>query len=414
MFKTILRSLILTLFIGLVTISPIATAQSISSEGGEFPEIETTQADLGQVQPVEIYFFYGDGCPHCADEEEFFEGLLERYPNVTIHEFEVWKNEENRKLLNDIGSALGAKISGVPFTIVGNKYFSGYSSHETTGAMIEEIVAECTENYCEPLISGDSTEGGEAAFETDKVTVPIIGEVNLKGLSLPAITVILGVLDGFNPCAMWTLIFLISLLIGMEDKKRMWILGAAFIVASSFVYFLFMAAWLNLLIFLGFIVWVRILIGLLALLGGGYNLKEYMTNKEAACKVTKGDKRQKVFSKLKALTHEKSFWLALGGIILLAFAVNLVELICSAGLPAVFTQILALNDLAWWQHYAYLLLYILFFMIDDLFVFLVSMLTLQVTGLTTKYTRLSHLVGGLLMLAIGILMIFRPEWLMFG
>jgi hypothetical protein len=148
--------------------------------------------------------------------------------------------------------------------------------------------------------------------------------------------------------------------------------------------------------------------------GGVYNLREYFINKESGCKVTGDEKRQRVFEKLKAITQKQQFWLALGGIIILAGAVNLVELICSAGLPVVFTQILALSNLAKWQYYLYMLLYIFIFMLDDLIVFIVAMVTLKMTGITTKYTRLSHLIGGILMLIIGLLLIFKPEWLMFG
>lgn len=210
------------------------------------------------------------------------------------------------------------------------------------------------------------------------------------------------------------LLFLISLLLGMKDKKRRWILGSAFIGASAFVYFLFMAAWLNLLLFIGFIVWVRILIGLVALGGGGYNLKEFFTNKDSGCKVTGGKKRQAVFEKLKSITHQKQFLITLGGIILLAFAVNLVELICSAGLPVIFTQILTLSNLSDWQYFGYMLLYIFIFMLDDLFIFFTAMITLEMTGISTKYSRVSHLIGGILMAIIGLLLIFKPELLMFG
>jgi hypothetical protein len=105
--------------------------------------------------------------------------------------------------------------------------------------------------------------------------------------------------------------------------------------------------------------------------------------------------------------------LALGGIVALAFAVNLVELVCSAGLPAIYTQVLALNGLHSWQYYLYILFYIFFFMLDDLFIFFVAMVTLQMTGVTTKYARVSRLVGGLVMLVIGLMLIFKPDWLMF-
>ena len=110
----------------------------------------------------------------------------------------------------------------------------------------------------------------------------------------------------------------------------------------------------------------------------------------------------------------KSLILALIGIVLLACAVNLVELVCSAGLPAIYTQVLSLSNLPTWQYYLYLLVYVLIFMADDLFIFLTAMATLRATGLQTKYTHLSRLIGGILMVLIGLLLIFRPDLLMFG
>jgi hypothetical protein len=156
------------------------------------------------------------------------------------------------------------------------------------------------------------------------------------------------------------------------------------------------------------------LIGILALAGGGYSIKEFIFNKDSGCKVAGDEKRQKTFERLKLAVQQNSLWLALGGIVVLAFAVNLVELICSAGLPAVYTQVLALNEMAGWQYYSYILLYIFFFMLDDLFIFFVAMITLEMTGITTKYAKASRLIGGLVMLAIGLMLIFKPEWLMFG
>jgi ABC-type protease/lipase transport system fused ATPase/permease subunit len=130
--------------------------------------------------------------------------------------------------------------------------------------------------------------------------------------------------------------------------------------------------------------------------------------------VTEGEKKQKIFDKLKNIAKQNNLWLALGGIIILAFAVNLVELVCSAGLPAVFTQVLAMNSLPKFAYYLYILLYIFFFMIDDLIVFFIAMFTLKMTGITNKYARYSSFIGGLLMVIIGILLVFKPEWLMFG
>ena len=248
----------------------------------------------------------------------------------------------------------------------------------------------------------------------EKMELPLIGEIETKDFSLPLLTVVLGLVDGFNPCAMWTLVFLIGLLLGLKDKKRMWIFGIVFIIFSAFVYFLFMVAWLNFILFIGMVNWVRVLVGLVALFGGGYSLREYYVNRDGKCKVTDKEKRKRVFHKLEEITRRKSFWLALLGIILLAFAVNLVEAICSAGIPAIYTQILSLNNLGKLEYYLYILLYIFFFMLDDLVVFFIAMITLRITGGTTKYSKWSNLIGGALMLIIGLLLIFKPEWLMFG
>lgn len=368
-----------------------------------------------------IYFFWGQGCPHCAKEKVFLQKFIDENTDIKLYDYEVYYNQDNQRSLQDISRNLGFSIQGVPITIIGDQPLVGFSE-TVTPSEIERRLEMCQQLGC-PDETGKIlgiekkvpiVEPGAENIESTKIKVPFLQEIDTKDFSLPVLTIILGALDGFNPCAMWVLLFLISLLLGMQNKKRMWILGGAFIIASALVYFLFMATWLNLILFLGFIVWVRILIGLIALAGGGYNLKEYFTNATGACKVAGTEKRQKVFTKLKDITQQKSFYLALGGIILLAFAVNLVELVCSAGLPAVYTQILALNNLAKWQYYLYILLYIFVFMFDDLLVFFVAMTTLQVSGLTTKYSRYSHLIGGVLMLVIGLLLILKPEVLMFG
>jgi hypothetical protein len=331
-----------------------------------------------------------------------------------------------------MASQLGVDVSGVPFTIVGDKHFTGYYNDEITGSQIEQAVEDWLSISANSVVLPNKPIGQPEpnGFDSDNDTadsqpiviaenlennieVPFIGQIDAKKFSLPLLSIVLGFIDGFNPCAMWALIFLISLLLGMKDRRRMWILGVTFIVVSAFVYFLFMAAWLNIFLFLGMVLWVRIAIGILALGGGSYNIREFFKNKSGTCKLDGQAKKKQVFDKLKNITEQKSFYLALLGIILLALAVNMVELICSAGLPAVYTQVLALNDLSTWQYYSYILLYIFFFMLDDLLVFFVAMVTMHITGLSTKYSRYSSLIGGVLMVIIGLLLLFRYDILTF-
>ena len=224
----------------------------------------------------------------------------------------------------------------------------------------------------------------------------------------------MAVLDGFNPCAMWTLLFLISLLLGMKNRRRMWILGVAFVATSAGVYFLFLSAWLNLFLFAGMVGWIRGLIGLVAVVVGGYYLWDFCVNRQGGCSVMGDEKRRQVFESLKKVALKQQFGMALVGIILLAVAVNVVELVCSAGLPAIYTQVLSMSELPRWQYYMYLIFYVLIFMLDDLFVFFTAMVTLRAVGIESRYARYSHLVGGVLMLILGLLLWFKPEVLMFG
>lgn len=374
--------------------------------------------------PVNVYLFWASGCPRCSKEKEFLEKLESKYDNLEIYKFEIGE-DNNAKLFYEVGKALDVEVSGVPFTVIGNKHFVGWYNEKVTGEAMEAEILNAIEKGCVDIVGNllklESENNGEecaAAADQDpnipkKITVPLFGELDIKRLSLPVLTITLGIIDGFNPCAMWVLLFLISLLLGMKDKRRMWILGGSFIAASAAVYFLFMSAWLNLFLLLGFILWIRIIVGIVALGSGGYNLKEYFKNKEGGCKVAEDEKRRKIFEKLRNITQEKKFWIALGGIILLAFAVNLVELICSAGLPAVYTKVLTLANMPVWKYYLYLLLYVFFFMLDDFVIFVIAMATLEMTGISAKYGRISRLIGGIIMLLIGILLIFRPGWMMF-
>jgi len=361
---------------------------------------------------LSIYLFWSKSCPHCAEEKAFLQALEKKYPALRVNLHET-SNPQSNKLLQDAGKILSADISHIPLTIIGNNYLIGYLDDETTGQQIESIVKDCLkQNNCPDIFSEPSTE--KKLSIPENIKLPLIGSLKTKSLSLPLLAFLIALLDGFNPCAMWTLLFLISLLLNMKDKKRMWILGFSFIAASAFVYFLFMSAWLNLFLFIGLINWVRIIIGSVALFAAYYQLKDYFLNKKGTCKTEGDQKRKKTFEKIKLITQKDNLFIALFGIILLAFAVNLVELLCSAGLPAIFTQILVMNDLPVWQYYSYLVFYVLIFMLDDMIIFYIAMRTLHAVGIESKYARLSRLLGGIVILIIGLLMLFKPELLAFG
>lgn len=343
----------------------------------------------------ELFFFYGDGCPHCAAEEVFLDKLEKDYGDkLEILRYEVWYNKENQKLLEIKTKEINYNVLGVPITIIGENAITGFDSEETTGKEILRLL-----NLEKEEKSGGAMPG--------VINVPFFGEVETKNLSLPIFAVLVGFIDGFNPCAMWVLIFLIGLLISLNSKKRTAIIGGGFLIASAFFYFLILNAWLNLLVFLAYVKYLKLIIGVVGITAGLYQLKEYKENKEGVCKVTKNESRKKVFEKIKDIVRKESLLLALGGVILLAISVNLVELVCSLGLPVIFTQVLALSNLSVWQHYLYILIYIFFFMIDDMIVFVFALLTMQTKIFSTKYSRYSSLIGGIIMICVGLYLIIK-------
>ena len=158
------------------------------------------------------------------------------------------------------------------------------------------------------------------------------------------------------------------------------------------------------------------LIAIVAIVAGYINIRNYlkMRKSETGCTVTKKEDRKKIVGRIQKVIHENNFFLALVGIILLAGSVNLIELACSSALPTFFITILGMNDLNALQYAFYIFIYILFFLLDDIIVFLVATLTFKMTAISNKYNKYSHLVGGIICLAIGILLAFFPGIIMFS
>lgn len=342
-------------------------------------------------QKVEINFFWQNGCRHCEKEKEFLQKLEKTNPNVKIYSYEASKNSE---LLDKFCKDLKITLTGLPLTIIGDEYFIGFYDEESTGAQIERAIKD-----------------QNAVLSS--INVPFFGKIELKDFSLPMITLILGGIDGFNPCAMWVLVMLLSFLIALKDKKKVIILGSFFIFISALVYWFFMEAWLNIVQFFSYIIWVRISIGIIALIAGYTYLKDFFKT-DNACSVTNAEYRKKIAQKVKFLTEKKQLIIALIGIAILAFLVNLIELVCSLGLPVVYIQILNLNTLSFFQYHGYILLYIFIFMLDDILVFLIAIFSFRLMNITNKYSKICRLVGGAALIMIGFLLIFKPQYLTFG
>ncbi|MFH2020355.1 MAG: thioredoxin family protein [archaeon] len=364
-------------------------------------------SNIVQAENMTVYFFYGDGCPHCAQEEPFLAELANKYP-ITIESYEVWYNSSNAAILGKKLESLGKNSKGVPTTIFNEKVWVGFS--DPIARDIENEIQNCVDLGC---VIAAKNHTDSSAQESKVVEIPVLGKINVAEMGLFTFTVVMGILDGFNACAMWVLCFLLSLLIYSRSRKHVFIVGGTFIFISGLVYFLFMAAWMNAFIFAGHLKIIQISISALAIVFGIINIKDYFAFGKGVSLTIPAGKKPKIAEKMRKLVNpETGFFLTLIGVAGLAFMVNLIELLCTAGFPAIYTNILAQYKLPWYSNYLYLLLYILMYMIDDIIIFTVVVLTMTSKRFTEKYGRISKLISGIVILLLGIIMLINPNLLM--
>lgn len=348
---------------------------------------------------INIYLFYSYTCPHCHDEIEYFKELEKKYENkINIYKYEVLKNKDNAVLMKTTKNLFDVSSTGVPFTVIGKEYILGFS--ETTKDQIEYIL----DNYLK--------EENNIKNETQERTIPILGKIDVKKTSLTLVGVILGFIDGFNPCAMWILLLLINMTLSINDRKKMITIGLTFIITSGIIYFLSMLG-ISVILDLTMVTIVRDLIALVAIILGIYNLYIYIkTRKDTGCHVVDKEKRKGIIKKINDILSKKSSLLMILGTIVLASSVNLVELACSLGFPTIYLELLSINNIHGLAKILYLIIYIFFYLIDDLIIFLIAVFTLKSKGISTRYNKLVNLIGGILMILMGLLLIFKPNWIM--
>lgn len=391
--KYIKKILLLLLFI-LIPFNTFALSEDYTDK---VSEIVGKDVEDGKVN---IYFFHKTSCPHCKKEGKLLDSLEQKYENINIYRFEVSGDSQNAKYLDEVKKLFDETSGGVPYTVIGTETFLGYNSY--VGEKLEKTI----QNY---LGIKKETEQEKATFN-----LPIVGKTDAKEVSIPFVAILLGVIDGFNPCAMWVLLFLINMFIDMKDKKKMFILGYTFLFTSALVYFLSMLG-ISVVLNVTAVKQIQILIALVALIAGVLNIRTYIkTRNDTGCHVVDDKKRKKMVKRVIKITKQESMLLALIGVIALAASVNLVELACSLGFPAIFSEILALNNVTGALRILYLIIYVFFYMIDDLIVFTIAVSTFTIAAKSTKYTKYVNLIAGIIMILIGTLLIFKPEWVMFN
>lgn len=353
------------------------------------PELPESASSLAWQHDGRLHVFFLPDCPHCHDAIAFLKGRPEI--DFVLHDVSTPASEHLLRMVAD-QHKIKEQDLGVPIFVFGDRYLMGFDTSETTGA---ELLA---------LATG---EGSATPSASPTIVVPLLGEIDPTRYSLLALTAVMGLADGFNPCAMWVLIYLISLIAGLQDSTKIWWLVGTFVLASGILYFFLMTAWLNMFLVAGYVRPLTEFVALAAIGFGASQLYELAWDRGVVeCEVGDIEQRQRTMRRIRDVVAAPVGLASLALVVGLAFAINAVEFICSAALPAIYTHVLAMTDLSTSAYYAYIALYVVFFMLDDLIIFGLAAFAIQ-RVLNSRYAAISRAAGGMTLMGLGAWMLVR-------
>lgn len=372
--------------------------------------------DAAPRRAADIEVFVREGCPHCEKAEEFLKLLAFEQPRLLIVVRDIHRDPGALERLMDIAEAAGTSLS-VPTFQVRGQTIVGFAGQESTGRLIRNILASPppkrqsppgTAETCEPE-APQPCEAETGAAGPDTFDLTFLGRrITLEQVGLPLFTIAMGLLDGFNPCSMWVLILMISLLAPMQDRMRMFAVAGAFIAVEGIAYFIFMAAWLNLFLIIGLSRVSEIVIAGIAMLAGAINLKDFWVYGWGVSLSIPESARPGIYARIRAILQAENLRGAMIGAVVLAILVQIVEFLCTSGFPALYTRILTMRQLEGLSYYGYLLLYNLAYMLDDAIVLGIGIITLSQRRLQEKEGRWLKLISGLVMVGLGLYLLVSP------
>ncbi len=356
---------------------------------------------------AKLHFFYAENCPGCREEKPFIEELQQDYPQLQVQIYDVWLQRDSYELMQALAEAQGAEIATTPTTAIGHHAWFGFS--DGIAAEIKLAVEECLASGCADLVGGLASGLPLVPGDTQKKDLGLANlPVDPDNISLPAFTIILGLLDSFNPCAFFVLLFLLSLMVHTHSRQRMFLVGGVFIFFSGLIYFCFMAAWLNLFLVAGQLPLLTTIAGLVALVIAGLNIKDHFYLHHGPSLSLSESAKPKLFTRMRNLIKGERLLPTLVGTTVLALVANSYELLCTAGFPMVYTRVLTLRELPAWLYYLYLGLYNLAYIVPLLIIVILFSVTLGSHKLSEFEGRALKLTSGMMMLALGLVLLLRP------
>jgi glutaredoxin len=347
---------------------------------------------------VELILFWGDGCPHCEAEREWLEDVREEYPDLTVTEHEVWYDEDKRALMLEMAQELGFEASAVPTTIIGEQVWIGFSDPIRTE--IEEVLVDAGAR-------GSSPPRAPTAGAT--VDVPLVGEVALDGSSLVVSTLVIGFVDGVNPCSLWVISVLLAIVVRTGSRRRVLAIGATFLLVTAAMYAVYMAGIYSAMSIVGHLGAVQVVVAVMAGVLGVVSVKDYFAFKRGISFTIPDSAKPRIYQRMRAAAAHHDLLPALGATAVLAVGVSLLETPCTAGFPVLWTGMLAANEVSTPEAVALFGVYMVPFLVDELLIFGLAVVTLRATKMQERHGQVLKLVAGTTMLALAATVLLRPE-----
>ena len=392
-------------------------------------------AGNSQAKKVKIEYFGRKDCKNCANLEKFLKELSTKRDDFEYVEHKIDESKEEKVFFDETTLKLKL-VKGTPIIYIDGHIIQGFNTADTTGKEIENLINSAKakdkiltlKEYLESGQTGNVSSNGavctgdtvcevpgltKGAENQVLVNIPIINKtVDLTNYSLLTMSIILGTIDGFNPCAMWVLVLFLTALIAVGNKVKMFRVAGLFILAEAVMYFFILNAWIYAWDFVGLDKWVTPLVGIVGIIGGIFFIRNYLKKGDTLeCEVTDFEQRAKISKKIKDIANKPFTLLTALAIIGLALSVNVIEFACSVGIPQTYTKILQINEVPFWTRQFYTFIYIIGYMIDDIIVFGFALMSVNKLQLTTKYSKWVNLFGGILMIILGLIMLIKPSLL---
>ena len=379
---------------------------------------------------IHLYFFWSATCPHCQNALPFIQALPEQLPWLSIHDHPLSGSPANLETYISHAKKMHLQRIAVPGFMFCQRLETGFNDIATTGQFLIEELKHCYNNRLLAARHNISTQPGATSKRPEDITdkpftfdpdndekhtnsapLPVVGSIDTQRWSLPMLTLVLAGLDAFNPCAFFVLLFLLSLLAHAHSRMRMLIIGGVFVFFSGFIYFIFMAAWLNVFMFSGELRVATTLAALLAIFVGIVNSKDFFWYKKGISLSIPESAKPNLYRRMRGIISSGSMAAMLASTVVLAIVANSYELLCTAGFPMVYTRALTMQHLSTFDYYAYLIAYNIIYIIPLAVIVAVFTYTLGSHKLSEFGGRVLKLISGYMMLALGLLLLFSPELL---